>query len=170
MHITLEVVSILLVAITMGVALAHALELPGKLRLDESTYSVVQTIYYPGFTIGGVSEPLAIVSTLILLFANPRDPERFVLVLVALIALVATQVVFWLVTQPANRVWLKHQKLSAAGAKFFAIQEAEQAPDQEIAGSDWIGLRNRWEYSHVARAVLSGIGLIALVLAIAINQ
>lgn len=168
MHITLEVVSILLVAITMGLALAHALELPGKLRLDERTYRVVQTIYYPGFTIGGVSEPLAIVSTFLLLFANRRDHTRFVLVLVALITLVATQVVFWLITQPANRIWLKDHKLRAAGAKFFAIQKAEQAPDQEIDGCDWIGLRNRWEYSHVARAVFSGIGLIALVLAIAI--
>jgi hypothetical protein len=29
------------------------LSLPGKLRLDKETYCAVQTIYYPGFTVGG---------------------------------------------------------------------------------------------------------------------
>ena len=46
--------SLLLVAVTMGLSLAHALEFPGKLRLDEPTYRAVQAIYYPGFTIGGL--------------------------------------------------------------------------------------------------------------------
>jgi hypothetical protein len=162
--VTLNVVSVLLVAVTMGLALAHALELPGKLRLDESTYRTVQTIYYPGFTIGGISEPLAIVSTLILLFATPRDHPRFWLIVVGFIALVATQIVFWFVTQPTNRIWLRNEKVSAAGAKFFAVEKAQQGDD----GKDWISLRNRWEYSHVVRAVFSGIGLIALVIAAAI--
>ncbi len=102
MLVTLEVLSILLVAIAMGLALAHALEFPGKLRLNERTYSAVQTIYYPGFTIGGVSEPLAIASTFILLFAIPRVYARFWLILVGFLALVATQIVFWFVTQPTR--------------------------------------------------------------------
>src|SRR5205809_327776 len=38
----------------MGLSLAHALEYPGKRRLDRETYLKAQTIYYPGFTIGGV--------------------------------------------------------------------------------------------------------------------
>ncbi|MGH7368765.1 MAG: hypothetical protein ACREKQ_02100 [Candidatus Rokuibacteriota bacterium] len=32
--------------------------------------------------------------------------------------------------------------------------------------ADWTDLRNRWEYSHVARAGLSAVSLIALVLAL----
>lgn len=50
---TLSVLSLLLLAVTMGLSLAHALERPGKLRLVEPTYRAVQAIYYPGFTIGG---------------------------------------------------------------------------------------------------------------------
>ncbi|MFM9469917.1 hypothetical protein ACKI1K_45495, partial [Streptomyces scabiei] len=50
----LSVIALLLVAIATGLSLAHALEFPGKLRLDEPTYRAVQTIYYPGFTIGGL--------------------------------------------------------------------------------------------------------------------
>ncbi len=67
MFVLLEIISILLVAVAMGLALAHALEFPGKLRLDEQTYLAVQTIYYPGFTIAGISEPLAVIATLVLL-------------------------------------------------------------------------------------------------------
>ncbi|MGQ0445171.1 MAG: hypothetical protein ACT4O2_08630 [Beijerinckiaceae bacterium] len=44
----------------MALSLAHALEYPGKFRLPRETYLAVQTIYYPGFTIGGAAEPLAI--------------------------------------------------------------------------------------------------------------
>jgi hypothetical protein len=46
----------------MGLALAHALEFTSKLRLNKDTYLAIQTIYDPGFTIGGISEPLAIIA------------------------------------------------------------------------------------------------------------
>jgi len=49
----LEVLTVLLVAVAMALALAHALELPGKLRLSKDAYIAMQPIYYPGFTIGG---------------------------------------------------------------------------------------------------------------------
>ncbi|TIX44521.1 MAG: DUF1772 domain-containing protein, partial [Mesorhizobium sp.] len=49
----LMIATLLLVAVSMALSLAHALELPGKLRLKEATYRSVQAIYYPGFTIGG---------------------------------------------------------------------------------------------------------------------
>jgi hypothetical protein len=55
-----EIAAVVLVAITMALTLAHALELPGKLRLDREQYFAVQTIYYPGFTIGGGAEILGI--------------------------------------------------------------------------------------------------------------
>jgi len=61
-----QVVTVFVVSIAMSLALAHALELPGKMRLNKETYVTVQSIYYPGFTLGGVSEPLGIAATLIL--------------------------------------------------------------------------------------------------------
>lgn len=63
----LQVLSILLAAFTMAQMVAHALEFPGKRRLDRDTYLKVQAIYYPGFTIGGAFEPLAAVATFALL-------------------------------------------------------------------------------------------------------
>lgn len=62
----LEVVTVFLVAVAMSLALAHALEFPGKLRLNKEIYLATQTIYYPGFTIGGFGEGLGLVATLAL--------------------------------------------------------------------------------------------------------
>ena len=64
---TLQVLALVLVAVAMALALAHALELPGKLRVPKDTYLAIQPIYYPGFTIGGISEPLGLIVLLILM-------------------------------------------------------------------------------------------------------
>jgi hypothetical protein len=157
-----------IVAVTMGLALAHALELPGKLRLDEPTYLAVQNIYYPGFTIGGISEPLAIVAMLVLLLATPRDHIEFWWILAALLAVTEMQAVFWFVTQPTNRIWLKNEELSKTGAAFFAVERARQATAGEESKQDWKQLRDPWEYSHIVRAGLSGLALVGVVVAIAI--
>jgi hypothetical protein len=68
MLFTLQVATILLVSIAMALSLAHALEFPGTLRLSKETYFKVQSIYYPGFTIGGmVGETGGILATFALL-------------------------------------------------------------------------------------------------------
>ena len=43
----LSVLALLLVAVTMGLSLAHALEFPGKLRLDEPTYRLFRRSTIP---------------------------------------------------------------------------------------------------------------------------
>jgi Domain of unknown function (DUF1772) len=164
--LALQVVTVLLIATTMSLALTHVLELPGKLRLDEQTYLAVQTIYYPGFTIGGICEPLAIIATAVLLLVGPKSQPQFWLTLAACLAIVCTQLVFWCVTQPANRFWLKNQELSTAGERFFGVVETKQA-EQNRNNENWRHLRNRWEYSHAIRAVFSATALILMVVAVA---
>jgi hypothetical protein len=90
--LSLKVATVVLVAVTMGLAVAHALEFPGKLPLDQQMYLAVQTIYYPGFTIGGISEPVAIVALLILLLSTPRKGTGFWWTLSCLLAVIAMQV------------------------------------------------------------------------------
>ena len=159
---TLQVVAIILPAIGMGLSLAHALEPPGKLRLDRDAYQAVQTIYYPGFTIGGAfGEPGAILATCLLLIVMPYGTPAFWLTLAALVCLLIEHGLFWLITQPVNKLWLKEQNLSGASAAFFAT-------DADVSGEQhWTALRDRWEYSHLARAAFAMLGLIALVLAVA---
>jgi len=132
--LALQVVTVFLVAVTMSLALAHVLELPGKLRLDEQTYLAVQTIYYPGFTIGGISEPLAIMATAVLLLVGPKNEAKFWLTFAACLAIVCMQLVFWLVTQPVNRFWLKNHELSASGERSL-----ESVKPNDLCGTQTMG-------------------------------
>jgi hypothetical protein len=54
-------------------SLAHALEFPGKRRLDRNTYFKVRPIYYPAFTVGdNFGEPGAMFAMLALVVAAVR--------------------------------------------------------------------------------------------------
>jgi hypothetical protein len=81
---TLQVLTVLFVAVAMALTLAHALELPGKMRLTKEIYFAMQPIYYPGFTIGGFAEPASLILTIILLFFTPLGSADFWLTLVAM--------------------------------------------------------------------------------------
>jgi len=70
MIFAIQVSTMLFVALAMSMAVAHALELPGKLRLKMEAYLAVQTIYDPGFTMGGIIEPLCGVAILALFFLS----------------------------------------------------------------------------------------------------
>jgi hypothetical protein len=163
----LQVLSLIFIVLAMVPALAHALELPGKLRLTKDAYFAVQPIYYPGFTIAGISEPVAIISTIILLVLTPRENADFWLTLVALLGLISMHAVYWLFTHPVNNFWLRGQKLSSLGSGFFSMRSpGKQAGESERPPVDWTDLRDRWEHSHVARAGLAFLSFIALVIAI----
>ncbi len=157
----LQVLTVLVVAVAMALSLAHALELPGKMRLTKEAYYAMQPIYYPGFTIGGFAEPGGIVLTIFLLLVTPFGTVAFWLTLAALVGLIGTQAVYWLFTHPVNKFWLQKEKLSRAGSGFFSFAAKTARP------VNWTMLRDRWEYSHVARAVFAFVSLTALVIAIA---
>jgi hypothetical protein len=163
----LQVLTVIPVVVAMAPALAHALELPGKMRVAKDVYFAMQPIYYPGFTIAGMSEPLGIISTIILLVLTPRGSADFWLTLVALLGLIGMQTVYWLVTHPVNQFWLQGEHLSGVGAGFFSLASASRRGRQRETGpGDWTEWRDRWEYSHVVRAGLATVSLIALVITI----
>lgn len=61
-----------------------------------------------------------------------------------------------------NKVWASELDLKGAGKAFFAT-------GSRTAVTDWIGLRDRWEYAHAARAGLNFGALAMLVVALAID-
>lgn len=160
----LQVVTVMIVALPTALSVAHALELPGKMRLDENTYRAVQRIYYPGFTIGGASEPLAIIMTALLLWATPAGTITFWLVLIAFLAMLAIVAIYWLLIHPVNKSWMEGQPVTTSGAYFFGAGKKREGQQP-----GWTELRNRWEYSHAARAMISSIGLLALVISLVVQ-
>lgn len=167
MLLTLQVVTVFLVAVAMSLALAHALEMPGKMRLDKETYIAVQSIYYPGFTYGGLGEGLGIVATTVLLLMTPTNRPEFWWTLVALVALVAMHAVYWLITHPVNKFWLKDTHLTGLGGEFFSLDPMKRGAASTDDAESWKKLRDRWEYSHVLRAALSAVALVALITGVA---
>lgn len=114
------VLATLLIAVVMGLSLAHALEFPGKLRLDREAYMATQTIYYPGFTIGGmVGEAGGLLAVLLALIITPVASERFSWLVAAFALLVLTHATYWLVTHPVNAFWLRG-RASALPARGFS--------------------------------------------------
>lgn len=72
-----------------------------------------------------------------------------------------------MLTHPVNNFWLKDSDLKGAGKAFFSADPLGRA-DAGDAQSDWTVLRNRWENSHVLRAVLTAIGFVMLITAVAL--
>jgi hypothetical protein len=163
MFAVLQIVTVMLVVLAAIPSVAHALELPAKLHLDRQTYYAVQPIYYPGFTFAGFAEPAAILATALLLWFTPAGTFHFWLVLIALAGMVVMHAIYWLLIHPVNKFWLADVTLKGSGAAFFAT-----ASKREGWNPDWTELRDRWEYSHLARAIITSVSLLALVIALAV--
>ena len=159
-----QVITLMLVAVTMALALAHALEYPGKMRLAKAEYVATQAIYYPGFTLGGIAEGVGVLALAILAFLMRGRGTAFWLSLGSFAALAAMQAVFWTLTQPVNRFWVKDIHMKRAGARFFGLA-ARRTNGRE---PDWTELRDQWERSHIIRAVLGVVALLFLTISLVI--
>ena len=85
----------------------------------------------------------ALIATLILVLE--ADGPAFAPALIAFLAIVATQIVFWTFTFPLNR----------------RTRNWTQAP-----ADDWQKLRDRWEFSHAAAAALNFIAVVSVTIAV----
>ena len=112
---------------------------------------------------GGIAEGLGFLMLLGLLVLTPRGSAAFWLTLPAFVAFAAMHGVYWLVTHPVNKFRGEGVDMAAAGAKFFRVG----ATDRSGRAPDWTVLRDRWEYSHIIRAVLGLASQTLLIAAIA---
>ncbi len=70
--------------------------------------------------------------------------------------------IYWLAIHPVNRLWLEGRELAGIGSAFFGVGQRHRADRP----ADWTALRDRWEYAHAARAGLSLLSLLALLIAV----
>lgn len=159
----MKLVTVIMVAVTMSLPLAHVLEWPGKLRLTREHYLAVQPIYYPGFTYAGFAEPVSILLVLSMLVFTPLDATEFWLTSGAFLSLLAMHASYWFLTHPLNNFWLEGFGLKGFGRKFFGIGTSKRG---EANTPDWIWLRDRWELSHAIRALLGLTSFILVVTAV----
>ncbi len=136
----LLVASLLLATLSMLPAAAHLLELPNKIKLSGTEYLTAQRLYR-GWAFAGVGVAAAWLCTLALLFMLRDTPTAFALAWVAFVCIAGTQIVNWTFTMPVNRI----------------------TSDWTFLPGDWLELRNRWEYSQAASAILGLIALVALI-------
>ena len=140
-------VSILCCALALAPAAAHLLELPNKINLPRGEYLIVQQIYR-GWALLGIVVLSALAATLALTILVRHQRKAFLWALVAFLAVVATQIVFWVFTFPTNQ----------------ATENWTVLPD------NWMELRSQWEYSHAASAGLNLIAMIAVTCAVLASE
>jgi len=144
---TVRFLALLFTALALVPAMAHLLELPNKINLSREVYLTVQQIYR-GWALLGVIVAGALLANLMLLIMVRAERKAFVLTLITFLCIVGTQMVFWTFTYPANR----------------ATNNWTTLPE------NWLALRNQWEYSHAASAVLNLIGLVTLIQSVLVKE
>ncbi|KOP24692.1 hypothetical protein AMR41_18875 [Hapalosiphon sp. MRB220] len=147
---TWRFITLILTALSMGMAFCHTLELPAKMTYSGSLYVTIQNSLYRMFGPpgpGAFIEPGAVFALIVLSFLVRKRRPAFQLTLVATIFwLLVFPVVFFLFIEPVNAI--------------FRSSTPESLP------TNWMQLRNQWEYSHATRFILQLIGFSALLLSV----
>ena len=137
----------MLTAFALAAAVAHLMELPGKMTYDARLYVMLHRTLYPTFgQTAGWAEGLALLSIIPLAWRVRNRGAAFPPTLIAAVCQAAAMGVFLAFVQPAN--------VTMAGWPLDAIPP------------EWTGWRDQWEYGHAARAVLLTVALGALVLSV----
>ena len=143
---TLKFLAIVLTALALIPGGAHFFALPNKIFLSEANYFVVQNIYR-GWALFGIVLFGAVFANTALAWAM-RGRHAFVFVMVNLVCLVATLLIFFAFTFPANQVTNNWTEVPA----------------------DWQQLRWQWEVSHAVNAVIAFFGFCALVMSTLVEE
>jgi hypothetical protein len=135
----LQFVAMVLTALALVPGGAHLFTLPNKIYLGESDYFITKSVYRGWALLGIVLIGAAIANfALALLIRAQRAPSIFALI--GGLCLVATLVIFFAFTFPANQ----------------ATNNWTQIPP------DWEQLRWRWELSHAVNAMITFIAFCSL--------
>jgi hypothetical protein len=143
----LRFISIMLLAVALGGGFAHLFELLNKMPLSRDDYLTVQQIYR-GWALLGIPIFGALIATFWLAALERRRRRPFGLTLAAALCILASLVVFFTFTFPANQ--------ATANWTFLP--------------GNWEELRRRWEYSHAVGALLYYVALGLLTLSLLVDR
>lgn len=143
---TIQVLSLLLVTLTMGLEFAHVLELGPKLNYPPELYLRLNTSLYAWFgpPLGAAINTGAIVVTGVLVWLMRRQRPVLLLTSTAFALQVAQLANYFARVEPVN-------------IRFRALSDG-QVP------SDFIALRAQWEYGHAVGFALFAVAFVLLVI------
>jgi hypothetical protein len=136
--------SLLLVALTLGMTFCHVMEIPGKLRLDGAAW--LTNLYIAFGAVGAVIELLSILLTWVVAMQVRQRRPAFAWTVAAGLCVTAGLLVWFTVVAPVNA--------------------ALSGWTPETLPADWTRIRDRWEIGHAVHAALFGFGFGALVIAL----
>lgn len=143
--------TLILAALSMGMAFCHALELPAKMQYDAVLWTTInQSLYWQFGSFPGIfSEMGAILAAigLTVLVRKRRPTSCWTLTGAALLTLAF--VVWFMFVAPMNAE--------------FAQWTVDSIP------ANWRQVRNQWEYSHAIRFVLQLLGFSALLISVLVE-
>jgi Domain of unknown function (DUF1772) len=144
---TWRFITIILVALTMGMAFCHTLELPAKIQYDRGLYVTLQNSLYLSFgTIGAVIEVGALLAALVLSFLVRKHRTAFIWTVIGAVCLAVALAIWFAWILPVN---IEISKWTAASVP-----------------ENWMRLRDQWEYAHATRFIIQLIGFSTLILSI----
>lgn len=134
----------ILTALALVPSGAHLFALPNKLGLAAEQYMVVQGIY-SGWSLFGLVLIPAILATLAsALMLRRRKGPPFAWATLSFLCMAGSLVIFFVWTYPAN----------------LATDNWTTMPP------NWAALRDQWEYSHAANALMTFMAVVAVTLSI----
>lgn len=147
-------ITLVLVALFMGLEFAHVLELPAKMQYDEALYITVQNSLYRYFGAPGPGAWITVAAVLaaiaLTVLVRKRRPVFGWTLAGTLCLAIAFPLIFFLKIEPVNAV-------------------IEQASPETVP-PNFEQLRSQWEYAHAANFGLSLAGFSALLLSVLVDR
>ena len=149
-----RLITLILVALFMGLEFAHALELPAKMQYDGALYVTIQNSLYQYFGAPGPGAFITVGAVLcaiaLTVLVRKRRPAFWWALLGMLCLLIAFPLIYFLRIEPVN-------------------VQIEQANASTVP-TNWAQLRNQWEYAHATNFVCSLAGFIALLVSVLLDE
>ena len=144
----LRFLTLMLTALTVGMAFAHLLQMPAKLAYPGPQWLLLQQTLYGNFRVLGTLIDAGAVICALALVVQVRQPARG-WTLFGAMCLLGAHVAWWIAVVPLNAQ--------------IAQYTAHTLPP------DWTQLRLDWEYAHATRFALQAAALAALVLSVLVE-
>ena len=148
---TWRFITLILAALSMGMAFCHTLELPAKMQYDAVLWTTInQSLYWQFGSLPGIfSEVGAVLAAIALTVLVRKHRPVFNWTLIGAVFLALSLVVWFMFVAPMNAE--------------FAQWTVDSIP------ANWRQVRNQWEYSHAIRFILQLVGFSALLISILVE-